>query len=131
MNGTPMVELKNGKRVPAPVGVATARAHPFAVFADAIDTHLWRKAALDMFESHMFTGKPGEARWCCRCTLQLAPDWKVPGKALAPKCGDPRILPVPAVYEYVEGNPVNGVRLADPNYAGAKLAEDKEPDACT
>lgn len=123
MNSIPMYELHEGKRVAAPVGVARATKHPFQVFADAIDTHLWRTQALDMFESHSFTGKPGTERWCTRCTLMLPPDWKVPNKPLPPQCGDPRIQPVPAMYDYIDGNPVNGIRLADPNYSGAKVKE--------
>lgn len=117
-------ELCEMQKAPAPIGRAVPRKvtpHWSATFADAINTHIWRKEALDAFESHSFTGKPGTERWCTRCTLMLPPDWKDPKKPVPLPCGDPRIRPVPAMYAYVDGNPLQGVRLADPAYSGAKV----------
>lgn len=112
-----------GRRVATPVVMARATVHPFVVLQDAVANHVWRREALDAYETHSFTGSPGTERWCARCTLMLAPDWKDPKKPVPLPCGDPRITPVPAVYEYSDGNPVNGLRLADPQYAGAKTKE--------
>lgn len=113
-----------GRRVTVPVGAGRAASHPFGQVQDAVANHIWRRDALDAFETHSFTGSPGTERWCTRCTLMLAPDWKDPKKPVPLPCGDPRIAPVLAVYGYEDGNPVNGLRLVDPNYAGAKVKEE-------
>ena len=118
------IEMRPMQPAPAPVGRAVkalAREHWSTTFADAVTAHVWRREALDAFESHSFTGTPQTQRWCTRCTLVLQPGWKDPRKPVPLHCGDSRIRPHPAVYEYADGNPVNGLRPADPHYSGAKI----------
>lgn len=98
---------------PAPVGKvvpAPKREHWSTTFADAINAHVWRREALDAFESHSFTGTPQTERWCTRCTLVLQPGWKDPSKPVPLHCGDPAIRFVPAWHDPTPpgSEPLNG-----------------------
>lgn len=130
---TPSGTFQVAVRSPAPVGTAPAikmnLAKASALFADTINHHLWTATALDVFESHSFTGHPGEARWCSRCTLALPAEWKKPGGPLPPKCGSPKVVAVPAMYSYARDDGAVTLRPVDANYAGAKVVPDTEPDA--
>lgn len=112
MNSSRPHQARDGQPVPTAEPSAARGPEMGAGGVEANDAHTWRQAALDMFESHSFVGNPGTERWCTRCTLMLPPDWKDVAKAVPPQCGDPRIRFAPAFYTYVDGHPVNGIRLA-------------------
>lgn len=118
-----MKATQKSSRIPVPKRPSLPRLSDqlSVAFLEAVDRQIWHKKALDAFASHAFTGAPNTERWCSRCTLMLPPDWKDARKPVPLHCDDPRIRPVPAIYIYDEGNPVNGVRLCDPGYAGAKV----------
>lgn len=133
MNEKIGLPLQTTSRVAAPVGTAPSRrmnlGEAVAVFSSTINHHVWTANALDVFETHSFTGHPGEARWCSRCTLALPADWKKPGGPLPPKCGSATIMPKLAMYTYARDAGEVTLKPADAGYTGATVAPDKEPDA--
>lgn len=94
-----MSPIQQASRIPAPIGRAPARKVP----ADTAKA-AWSEKALGAFASHSFTGKPDTERWCTRCALVLPADWLDARKPVPLACGDARIVPRRAVYEYVFDN---------------------------